>query len=432
LAASPSAIIEAQPMISVKDLLRRHSPDDLNRKAEEYFAKIEDRTYLLSKPFAAIEECSKLLFNFAALLQGLRLFKYMDVMEFGAGPCWCSHLLTQLGCKVYAVDVSPTALEIGQDRYARHPPFGEQPAPEFLAYDGYRLPLPDDSVDRILCYDAFHHVPNPEHLIGEMARVLRRDGVAGFAEPGPEHSACAESQMEMEAHGVLERDIVVEEIWRRAQEAGFQRLELSALSLKPVRLGLADYDRFVAGPSPLDGPVVDSIRYHARSARMFFLGKEESPVPDSRTAEGLVADLEVTLPQGTSYRAGEPILATVRVRNTSPSVWLPTTARLGAVHLGAHLFEVSRRRLDNDYFRATLTPGEGVPVRPGEDVAFDTRIPCPPPGSYDLELDLVSEQVIWFAFNKSGTCKFRIEVEPEPGASSNQAGPRSRQGPPGS
>jgi SAM-dependent methyltransferase len=399
-------------MISVKDVLKQNSTDDLNRKAEEYFAKIEDPTYLLSKPFAAIDECSKLLFNFAALLQGLRLYKFMDVMEFGAGPCWCSHLLTQLGCKAYAVDVSPTALKIGQDRYARHPPFGEQPAPEFLLYDGYRLPLADASIDRILCYDAFHHVPNPEHLIGEMARVLRSDGVAGFAEPGPDHSTCAESQMEMETHGVLENDIVVEDIWRRAQEVGFKRLEISALSL-PGRLGLPDYDRFVSGPSPLDGQVVDSLRNAARSARMFFLGKEERPAPDSRNAEGLTAGLEVTLLHGTSYPSGGSIEAAVRVRNTSASVWLPTTARLGAVHLGAHLFDLTQRRPDHDYFRTTLTPGEGVPVRPGDEVVFDTRIPCPPPGTYELEFDLVSEHVTWFsAFEKAGTRKFRIEVVP--------------------
>jgi hypothetical protein len=54
-----------------------------------------------------------------------------------------------------------------------------------------------------------------------------------------------------------------------------------------------------------------------------------------------------------------------------------------------------------------------VPVRPGDEVVFDTRIPCPPPGTYELEFDLVSEHVTWFsAFEKAGTRKFRIEVVP--------------------
>jgi hypothetical protein len=53
-------------VINVKDLLKRFTTEELNQKAEEYFAKIDDRTYLLAKPFANVEECSKILFSFAA------------------------------------------------------------------------------------------------------------------------------------------------------------------------------------------------------------------------------------------------------------------------------------------------------------------------------------------------------------------------------
>lgn len=88
------------------------------------------------------------------------------------------------------------------------------------------------------------------------------------------------------------------------------------------------------------------------------------------------------------------------------------TARLGAVRLGCHLTDLSTRRYDHDYFRATLTPGQGVAIRPGDEVAFDAQVPCPPPGSYELAFDLVSEEVVWFELNRSKTCSFRIEVRP--------------------
>src|SRR4051812_25299911 len=167
-------------MIEVREFLRTHSVEQLNRSAEEYFSKITDWTYLLAKPFAAPEDCTKLLTEFCAALSGLEVCAGMKVLDFGPGSCWTSHFLTQMACHVYACDVSPSALEIGKARYRSHPPFGTQPEPEFLVYDGFRFPLADKSVNRILCMHAFHHVPNMSELLGEMSRVLDDHGIAAF------------------------------------------------------------------------------------------------------------------------------------------------------------------------------------------------------------------------------------------------------------
>ena len=124
-----------------------------------------------------------MLINFAVVLQGLQLCPGMTVLEFGAGTCWAARMLTQLGCKVIACDVSATALQIGREHYNRNGPFGDQPAPEFLHFDGRRIDLADGSVDRVICLDAFHHVPNPDEVLLELARVLGPGSIAGFAEP---------------------------------------------------------------------------------------------------------------------------------------------------------------------------------------------------------------------------------------------------------
>ncbi len=184
-------------MIDAKELLQRYSIEELNEAAEQYFVKITDHTYLLTKPFATADECAKMMFQFSAVIQGLQLLPRMDIVDFGAGTCWASHLLTQFGLRVHATDVSPTALAIGRRRYELHPPMGSQPEPTFHTYDGYRLPFPDKSMHRVVCFDAFHHVPNPAQLLAEMARVLKDDGIAGFSEPGPEHSHTELSQKEM-------------------------------------------------------------------------------------------------------------------------------------------------------------------------------------------------------------------------------------------
>ena len=60
-----------------------------------------------------------------------------------------------------------------------------------------------------MCLDAFHHVPNPGLVLAELSRVLKEGGIAGFAEPGPEHSKSPQSQYEMKTFKVVENDVNV-------------------------------------------------------------------------------------------------------------------------------------------------------------------------------------------------------------------------------
>ena len=102
------------------------------------------------------------------------------MLDFGAGSCWASRWLSQLGMEVIALDVSKTALKIGEELYVRLPVIGESPRHRFLVSDGHRIDLADDSLDRIVCLDTFHHLLNPDEILREMYRVLRPGGIAGF------------------------------------------------------------------------------------------------------------------------------------------------------------------------------------------------------------------------------------------------------------
>lgn len=138
----------------------------------------------------------------------------MNVLDFGASTCWTTRCLTQLGCAVTAVDVSATALAIGRELFRVLPLVGARPEPTFLVFDGRHIDLPDESVERIACVDAFHHVPNPAEVLAELGRVLRPGGIAGFSEPGPNHSKAAHSQFEMKNFTVVENDVVMADIWQ--------------------------------------------------------------------------------------------------------------------------------------------------------------------------------------------------------------------------
>lgn len=235
--------------IDVRELIRTLTVEELCQRAEEYFAKLTNWDYLLAKPFGLNTETPELLFGFAQVLQGLRLLPDLTVLDFGAGSCWASRYLTQLGLQVIALDASSSALKIGRELYARNPVFGDKPAPQFLVFNGHKIDLPDASVDRIMCLDAFHHVPNPSETLEEMCRVLKESGIAGFNEPGPSHSKSPRSQYEMRHSRVVENDINIHEIWDAAQKAGFTRIELSVFNSLPFYLSLDQFEDYLKGGS---------------------------------------------------------------------------------------------------------------------------------------------------------------------------------------
>src|SRR5262249_5549214 len=145
------------------------------------------------------------------------------VLDLGAGACWLSSCLNRLRCRTISMDVSPKALELGEELFRLDPRQRLDLAPRFLAYDGRRFPLADASVDRIVCFGAFDHVPNEDEILAEIFRVLKRGGRAVFAEPGEGHSHAGTSLLEEQRFHVLENE-----------------LDLRALAVKAERLGFTD------------------------------------------------------------------------------------------------------------------------------------------------------------------------------------------------
>ena len=377
--------------------------------AEQYFASLGDKTHHLAKPFGTPDETPQLLINFAIVLQGLSVCPGMTVLEFGAGTCWASHALAQLGCSVIAADVSATALRIGEELFARHPLFGERPAPRFMIFDGHRLDLPDQSVDRIICLDALHHVPNPKEVIAEFGRVLIDGGAAGFAEPGPEHSKSAGSQYEMETHGIIENDIDVREIWQAAKAAGFTRMTLAVFNGSSYQVELDDFEDFLAGGRS-SKRYVEATRQFLRNQRNFFLHKGGPQPRDSRYRLGLTAGIEVSS-RSVRAKAGGTIPLRAGVTNKSDAIWLPRSAGLGAVMLGCHVYHSNDEIYRQSFHWEALTPGEGRVILPGEKVEVEVNLPALPVGDYIIEFDMVSNDICWFAVNGSEVARVSVEVK---------------------
>jgi SAM-dependent methyltransferase len=407
---APPADIDAHVLdltdddVDVRTLLTDLSLDELSEAADDYYVKnLANADYYFAKPLGSIDEAPDLLACFAQVLGVLRPLPGMRVVDFGAGTCWSTRWLTQLGCSTVAVDVSQAALEVGRQLFERMPVAGDRPAPEFLRFDGLRIDLPDESADRVVCLDALHHVPNPAVVLAELGRILKPGGMAAFTEPGPDHSRTAQSQFEMRNYTVVENDMLIGDVWQAASDAGFTRLQLAVFSSEPFLLDVPDYEDYLGG-GPSTAAFTEHVRRFARERRIFFLSKGEPTTSDSRDRRGLLGELTVRLEQP----SGGSVRGTATVRNTGSSVWLPSSTPLGGVKLGVHLYDERGLLVDRDYARADL-PGGGI-VTPGGQVTVDLALAAPGPGRWKLGFDLVSEGVCWFEVNGAETVTVPLSV----------------------
>ena len=219
--------------IDVKDVLARFKPEEHVARANAYFVREHEEDQLFRRPFHGVQEVQPRIAGLSYVLQQLELFEGAKVLDFGCGTGWLSRVIATLGLEVIGVDVSENALRLGRQFIARDP-LADRLKIDFRFFDSITLPLPDASVDRIVSFDAFHHVYDQEGTLREMARVLKPGGIVAFHEPGPHHSRTPMAQGEMRDYDVIENDIDLRRIWGLRREAGVRaHLDLVAGDPQP-------------------------------------------------------------------------------------------------------------------------------------------------------------------------------------------------------
>jgi SAM-dependent methyltransferase len=106
-----------------------------------------------------------------ALAHRLPLPPRARVLELGCGAGTHVRLLAGLGHAVIGVDYSLPTLR----RAVQADPGGKG---RYVAAEGYRLPIRPGCLDAVVCVGVLQAVADPERLVGEIARVLRRGGTA--------------------------------------------------------------------------------------------------------------------------------------------------------------------------------------------------------------------------------------------------------------
>ena len=235
-----------EPRVAVADIMARYSPAEHAAQADAYFERPDELSELFRRPFQNDPSTQQRLFGLSAVLQLLGLQSGMKVLDFGCGFGWLSRCLAMMGGDMVAVDISAKALQLGREWLARDPLANELRI-DFRLFDGELLPLEDASVDRIVSFDAFHHVLDQAATLREMGRVLRPGGCVAFHEPGPDHSNTPDAQSEMRRYGVIENNIDVHALWRHAQEAGFSGIRMTLPQPQSVVMPLDMFERFASG-----------------------------------------------------------------------------------------------------------------------------------------------------------------------------------------
>lgn len=102
------------------------------------------------------------------------------VLDYGCGPggyiTATAELVGRSG-RIYALDIHPLAMEMGQKIAAKNGLANVE-----TIHSDCETGLPDNSIDIVLLYDTFHDLDDPDRVLTELHRVLRLNGILSFSD----------------------------------------------------------------------------------------------------------------------------------------------------------------------------------------------------------------------------------------------------------
>lgn len=98
------------------------------------------------------------------------------ILETACGSGYGTALLAQRARRVVGVDYSQAALDFAAKQHARC-------NLEYLRMDVHRLAFPAESFDRVVSFEVFEHLEEPDRYLAECSRVLRPGGTLVLSTP---------------------------------------------------------------------------------------------------------------------------------------------------------------------------------------------------------------------------------------------------------
>lgn len=147
-------------------LLRKH------KSAEQILAY-----YKFNAPQSSIDSPPYQRTILKSFLKNLSGLGKLEALDFGCGQGNNLAILSKTFKKVYAVDVSKSAIDVAK---RGHKPLKNL---KFLKYDGNCLPFDDGRFGFVVACEVLEHVPNLEKAFGELDRVLKSGGYIFISVP---------------------------------------------------------------------------------------------------------------------------------------------------------------------------------------------------------------------------------------------------------
>ena len=201
--------IQVEPndnFIDVKELIKKLDDETLIRSADSYWNNININNDQCYKPFSSIFESGYLPAHLSLLFSAASFYKGAKVLDFGCATGWLTNAFADMGLQAYGIDISSQAISLS-NKLREYRPLRPGAKVTTSVYDGKVIPYDDNTFDRIICFDSFHHVRDQNLALKEFYRVLKPGGRVAMLEPAPNHSMSPHSQYEMKNFNVIENDI---------------------------------------------------------------------------------------------------------------------------------------------------------------------------------------------------------------------------------
>lgn len=100
------------------------------------------------------------------------------VLDVACGVGYGTEFLASACDRAIGIEIADEAVAVARVRYRKDNVW-------FVQSNAERLPFPDSSADAVTCFEGIEHFVNPQAHLGEVARVLKPEGIYFVSTPHP-------------------------------------------------------------------------------------------------------------------------------------------------------------------------------------------------------------------------------------------------------